>query len=62
MIEEELKQKIANSKSINAVTDLMLHEDTQRILNDLPIKVRDEVRDYAKSRLLALGWPTRKGA
>lgn len=61
-IEAELKQKISKAKSINAVTDLMLHADTQRVLNDLPEGVRDEVRDFAKARLVELGWPTKKAA
>ena len=61
-IEAELKQKITKAKTINAVTDLMLHADTQRALNDLPEGVRDEVRDFAKSRLVELGWPAKKAA
>ena len=61
-IEAELKQKISKAKSINAVTDLMLHADTQRALNDLPEGVRDEVRDFAKARLVELGWPSKKVA
>src|SRR4051794_413913 len=47
-IEADLKKKISKSKNINAVTDLMLHADTQRALNDLPEGVRDEIRDFAK--------------
>lgn len=61
-MEEELKQKITKAKSINAVTDLMLHEETQRQLNDMPEGIRDEVRDFAKSRLIELGWPTKKAS
>ena len=61
-IETDLKQKITKAKSINAVTDLMLHADTQRLLNDLPEGVRDEVRDFAKARLVELGWPAKKAA
>lgn len=61
-IEAELKQKITKAKSINAVTDLMLHADTQSLLNDLPEGVRDEVRDFAKARLVELGWPAKKAA
>jgi hypothetical protein len=61
-VETELKQKITTAKTINAVTDLMLHADTQRALNDLPEGVRDEVRDFAKTRLVELGWPTKKAA
>ena len=61
-VEEDLKQKIKKARSINAVTDLMLHADTQRALNDLPEGVRDDVRDFAKARLVELGWPSRKAA
>ncbi|HZH52495.1 MAG TPA: trna delta -isopentenylpyrophosphate transferase [Microvirga sp.] len=61
-VEAELKQKITKAKSINAVTDLMLHADTQKILNELPEGVRDEIRDFAKARLVELGWPTKKAA
>jgi hypothetical protein len=61
-VEADLKQKITKAKSINAVTDLMLHADTQKILADLPEGVRDEIRDFAKARLVELGWPTKKAA
>jgi hypothetical protein len=61
-VEEDLKQKIKKARSINAVTDLMLHADTQRALNDLPEGVRDDVRDFAKARLVELGWPSKKAA
>ena len=61
-IESELKQKIAKARTINAVTDLMLHPDTQRSLNELPEGIRDEVRDVAKARLVELGWPSKKAA
>src|SRR5215212_6270960 len=45
-IEAQLKQKISKAKSINAV----------------PEGIRDEVRDFAKARLVELGWPARKVA
>ena len=61
-VEAELKQRISKARSINAVTDLMLHPDTQRALTDLPEGVRDEVRDFAKARLVELGWPSKKAA
>ncbi|MGO4573744.1 trna delta -isopentenylpyrophosphate transferase [Microvirga sp. 2TAF3] len=61
-IETELKQKISKAKTINAVTDLMLHADTQRVLGDLPEGIRDEIRDFAKARLVELGWPSKKAA
>lgn len=58
----EWKQKIAKAKTINAVTDLMLHADTQRALNDMPEGFRDSIRDCAKQRLVDLGWPTKKAS
>jgi hypothetical protein len=61
-IEAGLKEKIRKAKSINAVTDFMLHADTQRSLNDLPEGIRDEVRDFAKARLVELGWPAKRVA
>jgi hypothetical protein len=60
--EQELKRRIDKAKSINAVTDLMLDPQTQKSLAELAPGLRDEVRDYAKSRLVALGWPTKKAA
>ena len=61
-VEDDLKQKITKAKTINAVTDLMLNADTQKTLNDLPEGIRDEIRDFAKARLVELGWPTKKAA
>jgi hypothetical protein len=58
----EVRRRIDRAKSINAVTDVMLHADTQRRLGELPPGLRDELRDYAKARLVALGWPSKKAA
>ncbi len=58
--EAELKQRIDAADSINAVTDLMLDAKTQSILNGMPRGTREEIRDYAKARLITLGWPNRK--
>lgn len=58
--EADLKRSIDEAESINAVTDLMLDERTQATLNALPHGTREEVRDYAKARLRALGWPPAK--
>ncbi|WP_336486146.1 trna delta -isopentenylpyrophosphate transferase [Methylobacterium nigriterrae] len=59
--EGDLKRRIDEASSVNAVTDLMLDTETQSTLNRMPPGTRDEVRDYAKARLVALGWPGRKG-
>ncbi|WP_375463439.1 trna delta -isopentenylpyrophosphate transferase [uncultured Methylobacterium sp.] len=58
--EADLKRRIDALGSINAVTDLMLDTETQRTLGQMPPGTRDEVRDYAKARLVALGWPPKK--
>lgn len=60
--EAELRKKIDAAKTINAVTDLMLHADTQKALASLPAAARDELRDHAKARLVKLGWPSKKAA
>ncbi|MFC6047060.1 trna delta -isopentenylpyrophosphate transferase [Methylobacterium hispanicum] len=59
--EADLKRAIDATDTINAVTDLMLAGETQRILAGMPQGTRDEVRDYAKAGLVALGWTGTKG-
>lgn len=60
----DLRAEIDRAKSINAVTDLMLDPATQARLAAMAPGLRDEVREHAKQRLVALGWPakTRKAA
>ncbi len=58
--EADLKRRIDTMESIDAVTDLMLDPQTQEILGRMPPGTRDEVRDYARARLVALGWPPKK--
>ena len=48
------------SMTVGAVTNLMLLPETQQALNRLSQEDRDAVRDYAKRRLVALGWPSKK--
>ncbi|MCK2056899.1 trna delta -isopentenylpyrophosphate transferase [Methylobacterium sp. 37f] len=58
--EADLKRRIDAQDSIDAVTDLMLDAETQQVLAGMPPGTRDEVRDYARARLVALGWPPKK--
>ncbi|AWN46989.1 trna delta -isopentenylpyrophosphate transferase [Methylobacterium terrae] len=60
--EADLTARIDQAQSINAVTDLMLAPETQGALAAMPPGVRDEVREHAKARLVALGWPARNPA
>lgn len=55
----DIRKRVDRAKSFNAVTDVMLHPDTQRALAELPPGLRDELRDHAKARLVALGWPSK---
>ncbi len=55
----DLKQRIDAAGNINAVTDLMLAPETQAALAAMAPGPRDEVREHAKARLVALGWPAR---
>lgn len=61
-VARDIRQRIDRAKTINAVTDLMLQPDVQKDLNEMRQEARDQVRDYAKARLFALGWPAKKGA
>jgi hypothetical protein len=52
-----LRQRIDEAETVNAVTDIMLVQETQSLLNELPDSHRASIRDYGKARLQALGWP-----
>ena len=59
----ELKRKLDEARTAEAVTDLMTSAETHRSLADLPQELKDQVRDHAKARMVALGWtPKRKAA
>ncbi len=58
----DLTARIDEAQSINAVTDLMLAPETQAALAAMAPGLRDEVREHAKARLVALGWPARNTA
>ena len=52
----DLKRKISACKTTDAVTDLMTQAETQQRLAELPQALKDQIRDHAKSRMVALGW------
>jgi hypothetical protein len=52
-----LRTSISKARTTKAVTELMLKDTTQTILNRVSPELRDELRDVAKQRLVALGWP-----
>lgn len=59
----DLKRKISALKTTDVVTDFMTQAETQTALADLPQALKDQVRDHAKARMVALGWtPTKKEA
>ena len=50
------RRRINEKASINSLTDFMLDPQTQSYLAALSPEEREDVRDYAKQRLVALGW------
>jgi hypothetical protein len=61
-IERDLKAAIRKAKTVNAVTDFMLQPTTQTQLKGLTEEGQLEMRDYAKARLVELGWPSKRKA
>jgi hypothetical protein len=55
-----LKSQIDMIKTINEVTEFMLQPKTKELIEGLPDTLRDALREYAKMRLVALGWPSKK--
>ena len=52
----ELKRKLDGAETVEAVIALMTNAETQQSLAEIAPAWRDEVRAYAKDRLVALGW------
>src|SRR3954467_14181127 len=58
----ELKRTLTRSETVEAVIALMRSAQTQQSLAQLAPAWWDEVRAYAKDRLVALGWTPRQAA
>jgi hypothetical protein len=58
----ELKRTLDGAETVEAVIALMRSAQTQQSLAQLAPAWRDEVRAYAKARLVALGWTPRQAA
>jgi hypothetical protein len=58
----ELKRTLDGAETVEAVIALMRSADTQQSLAGLAPVWRDEVRAYAKDRLVALGWTPKQAA
>jgi hypothetical protein len=52
-----LRESIRKARTTKAVTDLMLKDTTQKVLNAINVDLREDLRAAAKERLIALGWP-----
>lgn len=55
--DDEIKAKIDAATTVDAVSDIMLNPEAQKVLAEMAYDRRDELRAYAKARLVALGWP-----
>jgi hypothetical protein len=58
----ELRRKLEEAQTVEAVTDLMTHAETQQILAELPQGLKDQVREDAEVRMVALGWTPKRAA
>jgi hypothetical protein len=58
----ELKRHLDGAETVEAVIALMWSAETQQSLAQLAPAWRDEVRAYAKDRLVALGWTPKQAA
>ena len=58
----ELKRHLDEAETVEAVIALMRNYETQQSLGQLAPAWRDEVRAYAKDRLVALGWTPKQAA
>ena len=58
----ELTRKLAEAETVEAVVALMRAAETQQSLAELAPEWTDELRAYAKARLVALGWTPKKVA
>src|SRR4051794_6069402 len=58
----ELKRKLDGAETVGAVIALMRSAETRESLADLEPNRKDEVRGYARTRMVALGWTPRQAA
>ena len=58
----ELKRKLDGVKTVEAVITLMTKAETQQSLADLAPDWTNQVRGYAKARMVALGWAPKLAA
>jgi hypothetical protein len=58
----ELKRTLDGAETVDAVVALMRDSETQRAMGALTPDRKDEVRGYAKARMVALGWAPKRAA
>ncbi len=58
----ELEHKLAGCETVEAVIALMRDTETQQSLAALPQGLVEQIREYAKARMVALGWTPKRAA
>ena len=58
----ELKRRLDSTTAVDAVVALMLNAETQRVLGGLRPEWKEQVREYAKARMVAFGWTPSRAA
>jgi hypothetical protein len=53
---EAIKRKVQEQKTVLGVNNVMLEYSVQNYLSRIPVEHKNELRDFAKARMIDLGW------
>jgi hypothetical protein len=58
---EAIKRKVQEQRTVLGVQNVMLEHSVQAYLSSIPVEHKNELRDFAKSRMIDLGWGKKNG-
>jgi hypothetical protein len=58
---EAIKRKVQEQKTVLGVNNVMLEYSVQNYLSRIPVEHKNELRDFAKARMIDLGWRKKNG-
>jgi hypothetical protein len=58
---EAIKRKVQEQRTVLGVQNVMLEHSVQAYLSSIPLEHKNELRDFAKSRMIDLGWGKKNG-
>jgi hypothetical protein len=53
---EAIKRKVQEQKTVLGVNNVMLEYSVQNYLSSIPVEHKNELREFAKARMIDLGW------